>query len=241
MAKAAKAPPSLYKRRFYVTDHVRNQMRARYNADTKFRDDEDLMNLIDFAAHNAWDKSSDIEDEGVRAKVLPLYETLDEDLWVLVKPNTMKLGSAKFNYALITVLEEDMCRRSLETGKWKIIQAIPELKKLAPLFNLSDQNMDRLRDVVIKTHKEESDNYKMPTVDFINKSKTKGGRKTESTMKNKSTVLLSWWSTSANERIYEEYDDKENAEKRLNELMIHPHCKSGSIQAWAPIQYKVTL
>jgi hypothetical protein len=54
-------------------------------------------------------------------------------------------------------------------------------------------------------------------------------------------ILISWFNKRENKTVYEEYDDKNVAEERINELQDNPSYRAGSIRAWTASKVKLVL
>jgi hypothetical protein len=119
MAMAHVAPMNNYERRYWVTDHAVERLRKRLlGRDTKYRDDDDLRNLIDSMANEAVKLGmvDGIRDEGDPAALIDVSECLmGGGLVLLVKVNDR---SERYPLAVITILHTLQVEAARKTGRW---------------------------------------------------------------------------------------------------------------------------
>jgi hypothetical protein len=141
MGKACKPPAQTHKRRYWITDHAIEQLRERFKRDgTRHRGQQDLGNLIDYSVRCSVreGRSEEIIDGGIDAVLVDLRETLHDDLWAILKPNTCRRQD-EFPQAVVTLLEHWQVARSKRSDKWKFkyeqksnsVGGLPEKAKLA--------------------------------------------------------------------------------------------------------------
>jgi hypothetical protein len=122
MAKASLAPPSLYRRHYYITEHAIQQFRERHpKHDMLHRFDGDIGNLLDWAVNDQWDERlvcRDTRDENAAIHILDLQPVLNEALWALVKDNESGAKGNRLPLAVVTILTHEMVESYQRAGRW---------------------------------------------------------------------------------------------------------------------------
>lgn len=125
MGKAGRAPDN-YRRRYYVSRHAVEQLRARWESQqgTLHRDDADLGNLVDWAAVSAVDAGraelvNDARSGGGAGETFTLVdarEELADDVYLVVRPN---LGGSPPE-AVVTIFTGGMVSQKRASGAWSL-------------------------------------------------------------------------------------------------------------------------
>ena len=123
MAKASLAPPSIYRRHFYIADHAIEQYRIRGGKGNAqlHRFDGDIGNLLDWTVHNQWDERvtcRDTKDGDHVIHIVDLLPSMDEELWALVKDNEFGDKGNRIPLAVVTVLTREMVEKYQREGRW---------------------------------------------------------------------------------------------------------------------------
>lgn len=122
MAKASLAPPSIYRRHYYITEHAIQQFRERHPKHTMLhRFDGDIGNLLDWAVNDQWEERlvcRDTRDENATIHILDLQPVLNEALWALVKDNEAGAKGNRLPLAVVTILTREMVESYQRAGRW---------------------------------------------------------------------------------------------------------------------------
>lgn len=107
---ARQAPMDGYQRRYYISTHAIDQLRERWQRGGRFRDGDDLGNLIDDACKLAVDagKARSLEDGGP-FRLVDIREEIQDDLYCILRPNR---GPGKFAETVVTLLLTHMVERN---------------------------------------------------------------------------------------------------------------------------------
>jgi hypothetical protein len=150
MAKASLAPPSIYHRHYYITEHAIQQFRDRHPKHTMLhRFDGDVGNLLDWAVSDQWADRlvcRDTKDENAAIHILDLHPILDEELWALVKDNELGTKGNRIPLAVVTILTREMVESYQRVGRW-VTNSGAAIEVIKP--TLTSKLADKLKGVVI--------------------------------------------------------------------------------------------
>lgn len=219
MGMSHKAPPSIYRRHFWITDHACDRFRTRLPTEvgklgngTAHRSNEDLGNCIDSLVHDAFDKEkiTHIWDDGERAVLADIRHTDNSnDLWAIVKKNTNSRTEKKQPQAVVTLLYNNMVEDSHKAGKWKVraVETINTLRTITPAEGIEVQ-----------------------TKQLVNPST--GPR---------NFILIRYTNKGAGAPLYLEWADIISAEKCLNELRRNSAVDTNSIRVFSEIHTEAKI
>lgn len=119
MAMAHVAPMDHYTRMFYIADHAVERFRERLQeTDVKYRDDNDLRNIIDSTVKEAihLGRIEGVSDDGVSTAIVDLSQChMGDGLYAVIKANS-RAGACE--YAVVTLLQAHHVEVSKRRGRW---------------------------------------------------------------------------------------------------------------------------
>lgn len=210
MGMGHKAPPSIYRRHFWITDHACDRFRTRLPTEvgklgngTAHRSNEDIGNCIDSLVNDAFhreEKITHIWDDGEGAILVDIRHTDNSnDLWAIVKRNTNSRTEKKQPQAVVTLLYNNMVEDSHKTGKWKerTAEVVSTLRTITP-----------------------TEGVEMPTKPSDNSQKL---------------ILIRYLNKGSSAPIYTEWAGVESAEKCLNRLRRNSAVDTNSIRVFSEV------
>lgn len=148
MAKASLAPPSIYRRHYYITEHAIQQFRERHPKHNMLhRFDGDIGNLLDWAVSDQWEERlvcRDTRDENAAIHIIDLEPMLEETLWALVKDNESGSKGNRLPLAVVTILTREMVESYQRAGRW-VTNDGKAIEVIKP--TLTSKLADKLKDV----------------------------------------------------------------------------------------------